>query len=273
MVIFPGCKINIGLDVLYRRPDGYHDLDTLMFPVAGLTDAVEVTPAPASALTVVGLEVDCPPEKNLCMKALRLMQREFGAGDAHIALHKVVPSGAGLGGGSADAAAVIMACNEVFALGLTDGRMEGVAAELGSDIPFFIKGVPAMATGRGEVFSPVPAGVVGSLAGKFLLVVKPPVAVGTAEAYGGITPHMPAATLADRLSGGLLTWRDGVGNDFEKHIFALHPILGDIKERLYAMGAVYASMSGSGSALYGLFDTPPESGALPDGLFVFQQAI
>ncbi len=273
MIGFASCKINIGLDVVARRADGYHDLQTMMLPVTGLCDAVELLEADESSLEVYGVALDCPPEKNLCMKALRLMQERFGAGEARICLQKAVPSGAGLGGGSADAAAVVTACNAFFSLGLNDAQMEEAAATLGSDVPFFIRNRPAMASGRGEVLSPAPAGVLARLAGKHLLIVKPPVAVSTAEAYAGIHPVRPAEPLAERLGRDMQSWHWSVFNAFERHVFAAHPILSVLKETLYAMGATYASMSGSGSALYGIFDRAPEADLFPEEIFVYQQVI
>ncbi len=272
MIRFADCKINLGLDVVARRSDGYHDIDTLMLPVPGLCDAVEVLPSAQDGLSAFGIAVDCPPEKNLCMKALRLMQQECGAGHAHIYLHKAVPSGAGLGGGSADAAATLCAVDSVFGLGLDAVRMEALAARLGSDVPFFITGRPAFASGRGEILTP--DGSVGPrLAGMHLLVVKPPFGVGTAEAYAGIVPRRPAAPLAQRLAAPLAAWRETVNNAFENHIFTLYPRLGELKAALYATGAVYASMSGSGSALFGLFDREPQAELLPGDLFVYKTII
>ncbi len=273
MLIFANCKINLGLDVVARRPDGYHELCTVMLPVPGLCDAVELVAAGQDALTVYGPPVDCPPERNLCMKALRLMQERHGAGHAHIHLQKAVPSGAGLGGGSSDAAAVVVACNTLFELGLSAGQMEEAAAALGSDVPFFIRNQPALATGRGEILRPADAAILEKLAGKYLLIVKPDVAVSTAEAYAGITPVVPAVALEERLGHCVEAWRWSVGNAFERHIFASHPSLAMLKEMLYALGAQYASMSGSGSALYGIFDRCPATDALPQDLFIHGEIV
>jgi 4-diphosphocytidyl-2-C-methyl-D-erythritol kinase len=273
MLLFAGCKINLGLDVLHRRADGYHDLDTLMLPVAGLCDAVELIPAVRSALTIYGAPIDCPPEKNLCMKALRLMQSRHGAGRAHIFLQKHIPSGAGLGGGSSDAAAVVVAADRLFDLRLTQAQMEAAAAELGSDVPFFISASAAMARGRGEVLAPVDPAIARQLEGRHLLVVKPSLSVGTAEAYAGVRPAIPAVPLAERLEVPLGQWKGSVVNAFEEHIFAANPVLRELKERIYAAGALYASMSGSGSALYGIFDGEPPPAALPVDCFVHTEII
>lgn len=254
MLRLPNCKINLGLDVLRRRTDGYHDLCSLMLPVRGMCDAVELIPAPESSLKVFGAAIDCPPEQNLCMRALRLMQSRHGAGQAAIFLHKVIPSGAGLGGGSADAAAVILAANELFGLGLSQQQMERAAAELGSDVPFFIADRPVIATGRGEVLTPFDI----DLRGLQLLIVKPSIHISTAEAYAGITPRIPVIPLEERLKAPIGTWRETITNAFEEHIFAKYPLLPQLKEELYAAGAIYAAMSGSGSALFGIFVENPK---------------
>lgn len=252
MILFPNCKINLGLDILRRREDGYHEIDTLMYPVVGLCDILEIVPrAEAGAECVFsGLAVDCPPEKNLCLKAYALVAERYGIGGVCMHLHKVIPFGAGLGGGSSDAAFAIKGLNRVFGLGLADDDMEALAAELGSDTAFFIRNVPQFSRGRGEVLSPAAV----SLAGKKIVIVKPPFGVSTAEAYAGVRPCMPERPLAERTAANIDAWRTEVGNDFEPHIFAAHPDLAQIKSQLYDLGALYASMSGSGSAVFGIFD-------------------
>ncbi|MDR2883251.1 MAG: 4-(cytidine 5'-diphospho)-2-C-methyl-D-erythritol kinase [Alistipes sp.] len=297
------CKINLGLRVMRRRGDGFHDIETVMMAVGGLADTVAVTalpseatfapltpppyPAPApvfplhSVLEVSGLEVDCAPEENICMRALRLMQSEFGIGEAVVRLHKVVPAGAGLGGGSADAAAVLRAVNEEFVLELTESELEGLAGRLGSDVPFFVRengnarggkkrrGGVQFCTGRGEVMTPVEV----DLAGLWLVVARPDVAVSTAEAYSGITPREggdsgrlggsarwsdEGFSLPDIVGRPVAEWRELLRNDFEESVFARHPEIGAVKRALYDMGAAYASMSGSGSAVFGIFERRPE---------------
>ncbi len=279
-------KINLGLQVLRRRPDGFHDIATVMMPLGGLHDTVTVeempspanfvnltpTPYPAptplfpteSVLEVSGplsgsLE-DCPPEDNICMRALRLMQREYGIGEALIRLHKTIPTGAGLGGGSADAAAVLRALDREFAMELTDDELERLATRLGSDVPFFIRaagdthGGAQLCTGRGEEMSVVEV----DLAGKWLALIKPPVSVSTAEAYAGVKPRENGPSPAEIILRPVEEWREELTNDFEESIFALHPAIGALKNALYDAGALYASMSGSGSALYGIFDRRPD---------------
>lgn len=284
------CKINLGLHVLRRRADGFHDIATVMMPVYGLADTVSVSalPSPAtfvsltpppypapppvfpteSVLEVSGLSVDCPPEQNICMKALRLMQREYGIGEALVRLHKVVPSGAGLGGGSADAAAVLCALNKEFVLELTQTQLEELAAQLGSDVPFFVHGGPQFCTGRGEIMTPVEV----DLSGLWLVVAKPPVAVSTAEAYAGVTPREEDIPIAEIIRRPVGEWRELLRNDFEDSIFARHPEIAALKRSFYDAGALYASMSGSGSAVFGIFEQRPAL-HLPDPIFVHSEKL
>lgn len=289
MELQANCKINLGLRVVRRRADGFHDIETVMLPVRGLYDTVFVaalatpetyvmstpTPYPSpepvfvtqSVLETSGGELDCPPEQNICMRALRLMQDEFGIGEAHIKLHKAIPTGAGLGGGSSDAAAVLKALNDEFVLELSDGELETLAARLGSDVPFFIKDTPRLCTGRGEVLSLLAdRSLAENLSGKWLVITKPDITVSTAEAYSSVVPR--EAVFADRYPDAGLSlpeilrrdigeWRELLVNDFEPSVFARHPRIGHIKTALYEAGALYASMSGSGSAVYGIFDERP----------------
>ena len=249
MKIRANCKINIGLDVLRRREDGYHDLSTVMIPVKGLYDEVTVVAAAESSLTILGIEVDCDPEQNICMKALRLMQKCYGIGEASITLDKRVPFGAGLGGGSADGTAVILALNDIFALGLDEATLIALASELGSDTAFFVRNSPQLCEGRGEIMTPIEL----DLAGYWLVLIKPDANVSTREAYAGVVPAIPELSLTERLQKPIAEWQGCVKNDFEKSVFAAHPIIGEIKQELIDAGATYASMSGSGSTVFGLF--------------------
>lgn len=249
MIIDAPCKINLGLDILCRRPDGYHDLQTVMFPVAGLCDRVELQPAGRTSFAATGLRIDCPDGDNLCLKACRLMQSRFGAGNVRMALDKRVPFGAGLGGGSSDATAVIVGMNELFGLGLCEEELIGAAAELGSDTAFFVRGTPQLCEGRGEVMTPFPLDLTGTL----LVIVKPDVHVSTREAYAGVTPRVPEVPLAERLRRPRTEWQRCVTNDFEDSVFAKYPKIGEAKAALLREGAFYAAMSGSGSAVFGLF--------------------
>ena len=249
MEIKANCKINIGLDVLRRRADGYHDLSTVMVPVKGLYDVLTIEQAEESKLTIVGIEVDCDPEQNICMKALRLMQQRYGIGEASITLDKRIPFGAGLGGGSADGTAVILALNEIFALGLDEATLISLAAELGSDTAFFVRNSPQLCEGRGEIMTPIEL----DLAGYWLVLIKPDANVSTREAYAGVVPAIPELSLTERLQKPIAEWQGSVKNDFEKSVFTAHPIIGEIKQELIDAGATYASMSGSGSTVFGLF--------------------
>lgn len=265
------CKINIGLNVIRRRPDGYHDLETVMYPVQGLFDDVSLVSSDVSDIGQDGDFVpDCPKEKNLCMKALRLMQRRFGAGEALIRLHKRVPFGAGLGGGSSDAAAVIVAADRLFGLGLSESEMLSAAAELGSDVPFFIRNTPQLCCGRGEIMSPIGL----PLDGHCLVLLKPEEGVSTAEAYAGVRPAEPQVPLSQALALPVEEWNGKVANDFEPHVFAAHPTIAALKRLLLESGAEYASMSGSGSAVYGIFSDKPElPPTVGDGMFMHIQRL
>lgn len=254
MILQANCKINLGLDVLRRRTDGYHDLETVMFPVAGLFDEVEVTRRPGMGVRFEseGMAVDCAAEDNLCLKAYRLMRDRYGVDGVKIRLRKRIPFGAGLGGGSSDATAVIRALDELFRLGLPEAELIWCAAALGSDTAFFVRNTPQLCTGRGEVMTPFEI----DLNGYTLVIVKPDEGVSTREAYAGVRPRVPETPLAERLRQPVGEWQGVVTNDFEPHVFAAHPAIRAAKERLIAAGAVYAAMSGSGSAVFGLFATP-----------------
>ncbi|MCM1162776.1 MAG: 4-(cytidine 5'-diphospho)-2-C-methyl-D-erythritol kinase [Muribaculaceae bacterium] len=252
MLVFPNAKINLGLDIIARRPDGYHDIATVMVPVPWC-DILEIVPTekPAATLTVTGRKVDCPPEKNLVMKAYRLMDEEYGLPPVDIFLRKIIPDGAGLGGGSADAAFTLTLLNSMFGLGLSADELSARAARLGADCPLFVYNRPMLARGIGTELSPIDV----DLRGLTLVIVKPPVSVPTAQAYSRVTPAVPATPIPEILSLPVVEWQGRLKNDFEASVFPLHPMLADIKETLLRLGAVYASMSGSGSALYALFQT------------------
>jgi 4-diphosphocytidyl-2-C-methyl-D-erythritol kinase len=267
MITFPNCKINLGLRIFRRRADGYHDIETVMVPVRGLCDALEILRSETAGCTFSssGLEIDGPVEKNLCVKAYALMRECYGVGGVKMHLHKHIPFGAGLGGGSADAAFTLKMLNELFELSLSTGEIQALAAELGSDTAFFVENRPALATGRGEVLSPIAL----DLSGYHLYIVKPLFGVSTAEAYAGITLSESGEPLIDLLSGDIRTWKETLTNDFEATVFPRHPELAAIKQRLYERGALYAAMSGSGSAVFGIFEGEAEGIEFSDDYFVW----
>lgn len=253
MILFPNAKINLGLRILRRRPDNYHDLMTVMVPVAW-SDILEIVPSSdgRTTLTVTGRAVDCPPEKNLVMKAYRAVADEMGGlPPADIRLEKIIPDGAGLGGGSADAAFTIRGLNEVFNLGLDDGRMARIAALVGADCPFFIYNRPVFCTGTG---TDIDSEVDIDLSGYYTVIAKPRVAsVSTAEAYAGVTPCGNAQSPAEILALDIAHWQGKLINDFEDSIFPRLPQVEAVKRTLLGCGALYASMTGSGAAVFGIF--------------------
>ena len=269
MILKANCKINLGLNVLRKREDGYHELETVMLPVEKLYDVVEVERIESGVVFEgVGIEVDCPDDKNLCVRAARLMQERYNIGGVRIKLDKRVPFGAGLGGGSSDATAVIMAINEIYNLGLDKPTLASLAAELGSDTPFFVYNRAMLCKGRGEIMEIIDI----DLEGLWLVVAKPEGGVSTAEAYRGVKPAMPATQLTELLTRPIDEWQGSVKNDFEPHILAAHNDIADIKKAFLDAGAIYASMSGSGSAVFGLFKENPNI-KLPQDIFVHVERI
>lgn len=250
MILFPNAKINIGLYITSKRPDGYHNLETLFYPV-GWSDVLEIVPAKGTetTLTVTGNPVECPPEKNLVIKAYRALNEAFPLPPVDIYLHKIIPDGAGLGGGSADAAFTLKGLNELFGLELTDERLAEIAAGIGADCPFFIYNRPMLARGIGNEFSPCEV----DLSDKTIAIVKPRESVSTREAYSGVVPAAPEYDLHSALLENITVWKEKISNDFERSIFSAHPSIEAVKEKLYELGAEYASMSGSGAAVYGIF--------------------
>ncbi|MDR0710954.1 MAG: 4-(cytidine 5'-diphospho)-2-C-methyl-D-erythritol kinase [Prevotellaceae bacterium] len=269
MLLFSNAKINLGLHVTQRRTDGFHNVETVFFPI-GWSDMVEALPGRSFTLRCTGLSLNVEQENNLCAKAFRLLQKDFDLPGADIFLHKQVPPGAGLGGGSSNAAFTLQALNEVFRLALPQRRLTEYAAQLGSDCAFFIHNTPMLATGRGEILQPIAV----NLSGYELLVVNPPFGVSTAEAYAGVTPKAPTANLQRIVSQSVETWREELVNDFETFIFTTYPPLQRIKNALYGCGATYAAMSGSGAALFGIFKSIPDDAELLfEGCTLFKQKI
>ncbi len=252
MIAFPNAKINIGLSVTARRPDGYHELETVFYPVA-VRDVLEVVEAGALRFSSSGLPIPGHPGQNLCLKAYHLLAARYPLPPVHIHLHKNIPMGAGLGGGSADAAVLIRLLNDKFSLGMGMPEMEDYCRLLGADCAFFLHNRAVFARGRGDIFEPVTL----SLQGLFLVLLHPGLHVSTAEAFRGIVPGPALHPLEQGLKQSPGEWKSLIVNDFERPVFALHPVLAEIKRALYESGAVYASMSGSGSSVYGIFETLP----------------
>lgn len=262
MITFPCAKINLGLNIVSKRPDGYHNLETVFYPIP-LTDALEIkymdekfpSESPCD-LKITGNDVDCNEEDNLVIKAYQLLAADFQLPRVHAHLVKRIPTQAGLGGGSSDAAYMIRLLDERFRLNIGIPEMERYAAKLGADCAFFITADPSYAEGIGDVLMPVDVPGAG-LGGYYLAVIKPSVAVSTRDAYAAIVPKTPAKCCRDIVRQPIETWKDELVNDFEAPIFAMHPELAAIKQSLYDAGAVYAAMSGSGSALFGIFREQP----------------
>lgn len=256
MITYPNAKINIGLHILRKRSDGFHDLETLFHPI-GLRDILEILPAPDlphSRLTISGLEIEGNTTDNLCLRAYELLKNDFpDLPSVSIHLHKQIPTRAGLGGGSADASFTLNSLNSLFQLGLTQPQLQSYASHLGSDCSFFITSTPSIGTEKGDILTPFPL----SLQGYHLLVIVPPLKISTAKAYAHTTPHIPSLSLREILSLSPLDWKNQLNNDFEQSLFPRYPILSDIKSCCYTHGAIYASLSGSGAAMYGLFPTLP----------------
>lgn len=253
VLTFPNAKINLGLRITDKRPDGFHNLQSCFYPV-GWTDALEVIPADQFGFSSSGLPIPGDSAANLCVRAYDLLRADFDLPPVQIHLHKIVPIGAGLGGGSADAAFALKLLNDRFTLGLGVSQLETYARHLGSDCAFFIQNRSMYCTEKGDVFSEI----VTDLTGYYLLLVYPNLAISTAEAYAGVRPRQPQTPLREQLMAPIDTWRETVHNDFEDSLFPKYPLLAEIKQQLYVLGAVYASMSGSGSTVYGIFNAPAD---------------
>ncbi|MDR1224579.1 MAG: 4-(cytidine 5'-diphospho)-2-C-methyl-D-erythritol kinase [Tannerella sp.] len=248
MLCFPNAKINLGLHVTEKRPDGFHNIETVFYPVP-LKDALEAVVAREASFRQTGLKLTASAEENLVMKAYGLIARKQAVPPLEIYLKKAIPPGAGLGGGSSDAAFTLRLVNDLCNFRIADSRLEKMAATLGADCPFFIRNMPVIATGTGNVFKPVSV----SLKDYTLYIVKPPVTVSTPEAYAAVKPQKPSFSLDELPSIPVPEWKNVLRNDFEPSVFDKYPVIREIKDKLYALGAEYASMSGSGSAVYGLF--------------------
>ncbi len=251
MVVFPNAKINLGLSVTEKRTDGFHNIETVFYPVP-LRDALEIIPSPDgdTEFKFSGLEIPGKVETNLCMKAWQRLKNDFRLPEIKFHLHKVIPMGAGLGGGSADGAFTIRLVNQVFDLKMRPEKMQDYARQLGSDCAFFIENNPVFASGKGDHFEKIDL----NLSGYFLVLVKPGKSVSTSLAYASIIPAKPEISVKEIIKLPVEKWKDLLKNYFENNVFKSYPEIETIKKQLYDSGALYASMSGSGSAVYGIFD-------------------
>ena len=249
MLFFPNAKINIGLNIISKRADGYHNLESIFYPIAWC-DILEIIPSKQLSFESTGLTI--PGQDNLCLKAFELMESHYDIASVSMHLHKNIPIGAGLGGGSSDAAFTLMALNTIFELDLEKDQLKKMAAQLGADCPFFIYNKPSLASGIGEILNPIDL----NMSNYHLLVVKPDVFVSTSEAFSFIEPQTPSLSLLEEVKMPIEKWT--LKNDFEDRIFQHYPEILEIKKSLIQAGALYASMSGSGSSIYGIFLEKPQ---------------
>ena len=272
MLVFPNAKINIGLNITGKRADGFHHIESVFYPV-GLTDALEAVKDESGegiSFTSSGIAIPGDPDDNLCVKAYHLIRKDYPLPPVKAHLHKVIPIGAGLGGGSSDAAFFIKLLNELCEAGLAWGEMHHYARQLGSDCSFFVTNKPAMVEGKGDEYEKIDI----SLAGYWMVLVYPPIHVSTAGAYAGVIPQKASYPLEETILGKPVEeWRDLVHNDFEDSIFLKFPAIKQIKEKLYTKGALYASMSGSGSAVYGIFRERKNMEVEFPGCFVWEDQL
>ena len=253
MIVFPNCKINLGLHILGKREDGFHNLETVFYPVP-FKDALELIPATNTDIefTGTGLAVDGNAADNLCVKAYHLLKKDFREIPAvKIHLHKAIPLGAGLGGGSADAAFMLKLLNEKFKLKLSTDQLINYAQQLGSDCPFYIINKPCFATGRGEMLEEITV----DLSAYKMVLINPGIHINTSWAFTNITPDLPVKSIKEIIQQPISSWKDELKNDFETAVFTAHPAIKEIKEKLYSQGAIYAAMSGSGSTVFGFFNS------------------
>jgi 4-diphosphocytidyl-2-C-methyl-D-erythritol kinase len=250
VISFPNCKINLGLNITGKRPDGYHDLETVFFPIA-IKDVLEIITSDKTEISLSGNEIDVKPEENICLKAYQLLKKDFPELPAiKIHLHKAIPSGAGLGGGSADASFILKILNDKYRLNLSTNQLINYATQLGSDCPFFIINKPCLATGRGEILEEIKI----DLSAYKILIVNPGIHINTGWAFTQLTPALPVKSIKEIIRQSVSTWKDELKNDFEEPVFKHYPEVRSIKETLYNNGAVYAAMSGSGSTVFGLIE-------------------
>lgn len=265
MILFPPCKINLGLQILNKRADGYHNLDTLMYQLP-LADVLEIIPSDAFSFVSTGLEIPGDAGSNLCVKAFRLMQEKYDIPNTRIHLHKIIPMGGGMGGGSADGAYVLLGINRLFGLDLSKETLRELAAELGSDCPLFIVPEPQIAHGRGEILTEFAL----DLSRHYIKLVNTGIHVSTKEAFSKVNFYDHPHSVSEIVSQPIANWKALLTNDFEHSVFQYHPELENIKQKLYTEGAIYASMTGSGSTMFGIYAQQP---TLTFGRDVFEKVL
>ncbi len=251
MISFPHCKINLGLHVVAKRSDGFHDIETCFYPVPH-SDILEIIPSNEFSFSQSGIKIPGLEKDNLCVKAFRLLQKDFKIKDVKIHLHKIIPMGAGLGGGSSDASFTLRLIDQIFSLTISIEQLKKYASQLGSDCSFFIEDHPMVGTGRGNILSSSSV----NLKGYYLVLINPNIHISTAEAYSTTVPQPSKSALPKILKLPVKEWKGQLKNDFEKPVFEKYPLIGQLKEKMYLLGASYASMSGSGSSVFGLFEKP-----------------
>ncbi len=252
MILFPSAKINFGLNVLNKRKDGFHNLETCMFPIP-LYDVLEILPSSRFCFTQSGLDTDCLTKDNLCVRAYHLINDNYAIDPVYLHLQKNIPMGAGLGGGSSDAAYTLKALNQLFDLKIKNTELSEMASFLGSDCAFFIDSSPKLCTSKGEIMSKVKI----DLFGCYLKLIYPNIHVSTKQAYSNVKCHISKNNIKQDVENPIIMWKNTITNSFEQSVFQLHPILSSIKQSLYDEGAIYASMTGSGSTLFGIYDKEP----------------
>ncbi len=267
MLVFPNAKINIGLDITEKRPDGFHNLESIFYPI-DLCDILEFTESSGkTSFKNTGLQIKIPDSENLVLKAYLLLKEKYALPELNIHLHKIIPFGAGLGGGSSDAAYMLKSLKSFFELNMNENELLMYAQKLGSDCPFFIKNKTVFAKGTGNIFSEIDL----DLSDYYILIVKPDIHISTKEAFAGIKPGKSNFPISEVIKKDISEWKNFIKNDFEKNIFRISPEIKKIKDNMYKTGAVYAQMSGSGSAVFGIFETKPNIVNYFDNYFTFLQ--
>jgi 4-diphosphocytidyl-2-C-methyl-D-erythritol kinase len=249
MVVYPNCKINLGLNVIARRSDGFHEIESIFYPVSWC-DILEIIPSEKTNYIFDGININCSETENICFKAYQLLKKQYDIPDINLYLYKNIPFGAGLGGGSSDGVFTLKVLNNLFSLNLDEKTLMVMASTLGSDCSFFIQDNPCYITGTGTNLLPLSL----SLDGYYLVIIKPDITIPTKEAYKMITPKSPQTPLPEIIKLPVSEWKEKLINDFEEPVFAKYPEISLLKKDLYKKGAIYASMSGSGSSVYGLFE-------------------